>query len=72
MGKLMNGIVLGNGGTYDTLANLSELGGRGNDELRQSIQDTADDIHKVSHSLQDLLNLEKESLDETGGQNGQG
>ena len=37
MGKLMNGVVLGNGGTYDTLSNLPELGGRNNEELRQSI-----------------------------------
>ena len=62
MGKLLNGIVLGNGGTYDTLSNLSDLGGRDNEALRVSIQEGADHIHKVSHSLQDLLNKEKEGV----------
>ena len=61
MGKLLNGIILGNGGTYDTLSNLSELGGRGNAEFRSSVQDAADHIHKVSHSLSDLMNYEKEA-----------
>ena len=60
MGKLLNGIVLGNGGTYDTLANFSDLGGKNNAELRESIQNSADQIHKLSFSLQDILNQEKE------------
>ncbi|QEN07769.1 hypothetical protein EXM22_07120 [Oceanispirochaeta crateris] len=64
MGKLMNGIVLGNGGSYDTLSNFSELGGRNNEELRQSVTEAADDIHKISHSLQDIINLEKEKMEE--------
>lgn len=62
MGKLLNGIVLGNGGTYDTLANFAELGGKSNQELRNSVQLAADYIHKMSHSLQDLVNQEKEAL----------
>ncbi|MDC7239763.1 MAG: DUF5312 family protein, partial [Spirochaetales bacterium] len=64
MGKLMNGIVMGNGGTYDTLANFSELGGRNNEDLRKSVAEAADDIHKINHSLQDIFNLEKEKMDE--------
>lgn len=64
MGKLMNGIVLGNGGTYDTLSNLSELGGRNSDEFRQTVINTADDIHKIGTSLSDIVNLEKETMEE--------
>lgn len=64
MGKLMNGVVMGNGGTYDTISNFSELGGRNNEELRQNVTEAADDIHKITHSLQDLFLLEKEKLDE--------
>ncbi len=60
MGRLLNGIVLGNGGTYDTLANFSDLGGKSNAELRESVQNSADHIHKLSFSLQDILNQEKE------------
>ncbi|OQY34621.1 MAG: hypothetical protein B6241_04140 [Spirochaetaceae bacterium 4572_59] len=60
MAKLLNGIVLGNGGTYDTLANFAELGGKSNTELRESVQLAADYIHKTAHSLQDLVNQEKE------------
>ena len=62
MGKLLNGIVLGNGGTYDTLANFSDLGGKNNAELRESVQNSADHIHKLSFSLQDILNQEKEDI----------
>jgi len=64
MGKLMNGVVMGNGGSYDTLSNFSDLGGRNNDELRQGITECADDIHKINHSLKDLMQLEKEKMDE--------
>ncbi len=64
MGKLMNGIVLGNGGTYDTLSNLSELGGGSSEELRQSIVNAADDIHKIGNSLNDIASLEKEKMEE--------
>jgi hypothetical protein len=64
MGKLMNGVVMGNGGSYDTLSNFSELGGRNNEELRQSVIEAADDVHKIGHSLQDFVNLEKEKMDE--------
>ena len=62
LGKLLNGILLGNGGTYDTLANFPDLGGKKNAELREAVQTAADQVHKMSHSLQDLLNLEKDSL----------
>lgn len=64
MGKLMNGVVMGNGGSYDTISNFSELGGRSNEELRQSVTESADDIHKITHGLQDLFQLEKEKLRE--------
>jgi hypothetical protein len=64
MGKLMNGIVLGNGGTYDTLSNLSELGGRNSDEFRQTVISAADDVHKIGSSLSDIVNLEKETMEE--------
>ncbi|MDC7235772.1 MAG: DUF5312 family protein [Spirochaetales bacterium] len=64
MGKLMNGVVMGNGGAYDTLSNFSELGGRNNEELRQNVTECADDIHKITNGLKDLFNLEKEKLDE--------
>ena len=64
VGKLLNGILLGNGGTYDTLANFSDLGGRKNAELRDSVQEAADHVNKFSHTLQDILNLEKEAARE--------
>ncbi len=64
MGKLLNGILLGNGGTYDTLANFPDLGGRKNAELRVSVQEAADHVNQTSHALQDLLNLEKEGAQE--------
>ncbi len=64
IGKLLNGILLGNGGTYDTLANFPDLGGRKNAELRVTVQEAADHVNKFSHTLQDILNLEKEGARE--------
>ncbi len=64
MGRLMNGIVMGNGGAYDTIANFSDLGGRNNEDLRKSVTEAADDVHKISSTLQDIYILEKEKMEE--------
>ena len=64
MGKLMNGIVLGNGGAYDTISNLSELENGSGDDFRQSVMDAADDIHKIGSGLNDLVVLEREKMED--------
>ena len=59
MARLLKGILEGSGGTYDTLSNMSEIGGQGHDTFRINLQDVRNIIERSSELLADLVSLEE-------------
>lgn len=59
MSRLLKGILSGNGGVYDTLSNMSEIGGQGHDTFRVNLQDVRNIIEQSSELLSDLVELEE-------------
>lgn len=59
MSRLLKGILSGNGGVYDTLSNMSEIGGQGHDTFRVNLQDVRNIIDQSSVLLTDLVDLEE-------------
>ena len=63
MSRLLKGILEGNGGAYDTLSNMSEIGGQGHNTSRISLQEVGKIIERSSELLSDLVSLEEKRLE---------
>ena len=63
MSRLLKGILEGNGGAYDTLSNMSEIGGQGHNTFRMSLQEVGNIIERSSELLSDLVTLEEKRLE---------
>ncbi len=59
MSRLLKGILDGNGGAYDTLSNMSEIGGQGHDTFRVNLQQVRNIIEQSYELLSDLVNVEE-------------
>jgi Family of unknown function (DUF5312) len=62
LNKVMHGIVIGDGGAYDTLSNISSLGGKSNNELRESFKMTSLIINKIVKYITEMKILEEKKL----------
>ncbi|MCK5736913.1 MAG: hypothetical protein KAH21_10560, partial [Spirochaetaceae bacterium] len=61
MGRLIKGILDGNGGSYDTLSNMSEIGGQGHETFRLNLQEVMNIVENSSELLADLVDIEEKS-----------
>ena len=59
LNALMHGIVIGDGGAYDTLLNISSIGGKSNIELKESFKMTSMIIHKMVKYIANMKILEE-------------
>ncbi|MCD6342649.1 MAG: hypothetical protein J7L76_02575 [Spirochaetaceae bacterium] len=59
MARLLKGILAGNGGSYDTLSNMAEIGGQGNSTFRINLQEVLNIVDNSSNLLTDLFDLEE-------------
>ena len=59
LSRLLKGILDGNGGTYDTLSNMSEIGGQGNQTLRVTLTEVHNIVDRSAELLGDLVDLEE-------------
>jgi len=59
MARLLKGILKGNGGSYDTLSNMSEIGGQGNDTFIVNLQEVMKIVDSSSDLLTDLVDVEE-------------
>lgn len=59
MSRLLRGIIEGNGGAYDTLSNMSEIGGQGHNTFKINLQEVSNIIERSSELLADLVSLEE-------------
>ena len=57
--RLLKGILEGSGGTYDTLSNMSEIGGQGHDTFRLNLQDVRNIVEKSAELLSELVDVEE-------------
>ncbi|MCG8452053.1 MAG: DUF5312 domain-containing protein [Spirochaetales bacterium] len=58
MSRLLRGILDGQGGAYDTLSNMSEIGGKGHDAFRISLQDARNVVDRSAGIIADIMDLE--------------
>ena len=58
MARLLKGILDGDGGTYDTLSNLSEIGGGGHTIFRETLQEVHNIVERSGALLNELVELE--------------
>ena len=59
MGRLLHGILHGNGGTYDTLSNMAEIGGQANRTFRINLQEVLNIVENSADLLFDLVDIEE-------------
>jgi hypothetical protein len=59
MYRLLKGIVDGNGGTYDTLSNMAEIGGQGHDTFKVNLLEVRSIVERSSEILTDLVAIEE-------------
>jgi hypothetical protein len=59
MYRLLKGIVDGNGGTYDTLSNMAEIGGQGHDTFKVNLLEVRNIVERSSEILTDLVAIEE-------------
>lgn len=59
LGKLLGGILNGDGGTYDTLSNLSDIGGQGHATFRATLRSAEAIIVKSAEIISDSFDLEE-------------
>lgn len=59
MARILKGILTGNGGSYDTLSNMAEIGGQGNSTFRINLQEVLNIVDNSSNLLTDLVDLEE-------------
>ena len=62
LNSVIYGIVAGSGGTYDTLSNISSIGGRSNTELRESFKQISSIISKTYDYISEMKILEERKL----------
>jgi hypothetical protein len=62
LNKLFHGIVIGDGGAYDTLSNISSIGGRTNPELREAFKLDSQIINKIVKYISEMKILEEKKL----------
>ncbi|PIE04504.1 MAG: hypothetical protein CSA76_03915 [Spirochaetales bacterium] len=55
---LLHGVLYGNGGTYDTLSNMSEIGGPANAAFRTNLQNVQKILENSSELLNELVDVE--------------
>lgn len=62
MAKILQGIVVGDGGAYDTLSNISSIGGKANTELRETFKLLSLMINKIVRYISEMKVLEEKEL----------
>jgi len=62
LNKVMHGIVIGDGGAYDTLSNISSIGGKSNIELKESFRVISTLINKMVKYIAEMKILEEKKL----------
>jgi len=62
LSKIMQGIVIGDGGAYDTLSNISSIGGKSNTELRETFKILSVMIEKMLRYISEMKALEEKEL----------
>ncbi|MBB6479037.1 DUF5312 family protein [Spirochaeta isovalerica] len=62
MAKVLQGIVVGDGGAYDTLSNISSIGGKANNELRETFKLLSLLINKIVRYISEMKVLEEKEL----------
>ena len=60
--KVMHGIVVGDGGAYDTLSNISSIGGRSNAELRETFKLTSLILNKIVKYISSMKIMEEKEM----------
>lgn len=59
MSRLLKGVIDGDGGTYDTISNMAEIGGRGSKVFLRAIGLVWTIVDKSADSLENLMKLEE-------------
>lgn len=60
LSRLLKGILDGSGSSnYDTLSNMAEIGGQGNDTFRLNLQDVKNTVEKSADLLSELVDVEE-------------
>lgn len=62
LNNVLYGIVLGNGGAYDTLSNISSIGGKSNSELREAFKVTSMILNKVYKYITEMKIMEEKKV----------
>ncbi len=62
LNKITHGIVIGDGGSYDTLSNISSIGGKSNNELKESFKMISVIINKIVKYINEMKILEEKKL----------
>jgi hypothetical protein len=62
LAKVLQGIVVGDGGAYDTLSNISSIGGKANNELRETFKLLSMMINKIVRYASEMKLLEEKNL----------
>lgn len=62
LNKITHGIVIGDGGSYDTLSNISSIGGKSNNELKESFKMISIIINKIVKYINEMKILEEKKL----------
>lgn len=61
LAKVLQGIVVGDGGAYDTLSNISSIGGKANNEIRETFKLISTMINKIVRYCSKMKLLEEKN-----------
>jgi hypothetical protein len=60
---VLNGVLYGEvGGRYDTIANLGQIGGRSNKDIKRRLDEALRSLNRFREALQELFELEEKAL----------
>ena len=62
MSRLLKGILDGEGGPYDSISNMADIGGKGSRAFRRALHFVWTIVHKSAELLADLMKLEEKRL----------
>ncbi len=68
LSNLIQGILEGDGGTYDTLSNMMDIGGQSNETFRRNLQNVWTIVEKSGELMKELISVEEKcALKENAG-----
>ncbi|VDB00976.1 hypothetical protein S1OALGB6SA_2070 [Olavius algarvensis spirochete endosymbiont] len=62
MSDILGGVLSGSGGTYDSLSNMSEIGGHGNQIFLENLKEVRNIFNRSAENLKKLLEFEEKRI----------